>query len=108
MFKDNDESKLQCEDVPVHRRQVSLLIPETFVVTVRLERIYFIKEKSLITDTDSPLVCPVFCRSPGQGELDKSLHLAVTVVVSVHQLGDEVACEGNEKGLRKCQICFEL
>ena len=37
MFKDDDESKLQCEDVPVHRREVALLVPKTFVETFRLE-----------------------------------------------------------------------
>ena len=47
MFKDDDESKFQCEDVPVHGRQVPLLVPKTFVVTVRLEWNYFqIGEKS--------------------------------------------------------------
>ena len=37
MFKDDDESKFQCEDVPVDRCQVSLFVSETLVVTVRLE-----------------------------------------------------------------------
>ena len=37
MFEDDDESKLQCEDVPVHRREVALLVPKTFVETLRLE-----------------------------------------------------------------------
>ena len=41
MFKDDDESKFQCEDVPVHWRQVPFLVSKTFVVTVRLEWNYF-------------------------------------------------------------------
>ena len=44
MFKDDDESKFQCEDVPVHRRKVPLLVPKTFVVTVGLERNNFQKD----------------------------------------------------------------
>ena len=37
MFKDDDESKFECEDVPVDWGKVSLLVPEAFVVAVRLE-----------------------------------------------------------------------
>ena len=54
-----------------------------------------------IESTDSAVVSPVFCRCPRQGELNEALHLPVPVVISVHQLGDEVAGEGNEKGLGK-------
>ena len=37
MFKDDDESKLECEDVPVDRGEVALLVSKSFVETVRLE-----------------------------------------------------------------------
>ena len=101
MFKDDDESKLECEDVPVDRGEVALLVSKSFVETVRLEwKIIVIKGK-ITESTDSAVVSPVFCRCPRQGELNEALHLPVPVVISVHQLGDEVAGEGNEKGLGK-------
>ena len=35
--EDDDEGKLESEDVPVDRGQVALIVPEPVVVTVRLQ-----------------------------------------------------------------------
>ena len=45
MFKDDHKCKLQCQDVPVNRTQVTLLISKSLVVTIRLKRSEKVKEK---------------------------------------------------------------
>ena len=55
---------------------------------------------SSVGRTDLSLVSPVVRRGLGQGELDEPRHLPVTVVIPVHQLRDEVACERDQKSLK--------
>ena len=82
----------------MYRSEVSLLVSEAFVVTIALKNDVFIFPSS-DPNTDFSLVNPVFSRGPRQGELDEPIHLSMTVVVSVHKLWDEVACEGYQERL---------